>query len=191
MKIDSLREAFGARPFSAREAAVALGTDKATASATLRRLKVAGHLDRIDRGTYRVAEPAERVRVAKRHRELLREKVLAAPLRIALDGPDAVRRWTGGRYVVGSPPGHDLLYLAVDASDADDLRILLDEEGIAHGSEDDWPSGDGLKVIVREVEGLEIAEHDGEWVITRDAVLEMIRDRPGAYEGAEEWVHDA
>lgn len=190
MNMNTLRESFGGRPFTPREAAYVLGLDESSASATLRRLKLEGRLERVARGRYRVADPEREVHVARKRRTLRREEILRAPFRIALDGPDAVRVWTGDRYVVGVVPGQEVVHLAVEAADAKRFQAFLDARGVAHGTEEDWPRGSGVKVVLRIVPELAWVEHAGVPVLSRDAVLGLVRSHPTAYEGAEEWIED-
>jgi hypothetical protein len=183
MKIDALREAFGSRVFSVREAVVAFGP---TVRSDLSRLALDGRLERTGRGLYRLADPAKRTAIRATRSRLLREETLRAPFPVALDGPDAVAAWTGGRYTVG-PPGVDpVLYLAVESKDADELRAWLARLGWRVGSATSWPDEPGPKVILRPVAGLKRTMLDGVPVITRSAVRRLMRD--AAFEDAREWL---
>jgi hypothetical protein len=183
MKIDAFREAFGSRVFSAKEASVAFGP---TVRSDLSRLVLDGRLERAGRGLYRLADSTRRAAIRRTRSNLLRDEALRAPLAIALDGPDAVSAWTGGRYTVG-PPGVDpVLYLAVDAKDAVKARAWLTRIGWRVGSAKSWPEGPGPKAIVRTVADLKRTMLDGMPVITKPAVLRLMR--APAYEGAKEWL---
>lgn len=189
MKIDSLRAAFGSRTFTASEAVVALGPG---AKMALSRLLLAGRLERIRRGVYRLAEPERKTRIDAARATLRRTEALGAPFRIALDGPDSVRLWTGGRYTV-SPgrPDEEILWLAVAPADLADLTAWLISHGWKVGSESSWPEGRGPKVILRPVPRLKPQRLDGVPVLPRAEVLRLMKDQPAAYEGAEEWLLEA
>jgi hypothetical protein len=155
----------------------------------LSRLLLAGRLERLKRGVYRVAEPETKARIDAVRFDLLRREALRAPLRIALDGRDAVAAWTGGRYTVTpGAPGEKILWLAVAAPDAEALRDWLEKRGWLVGTSSDWPEGRGPKVILRRLPKLLPKTVEGLPVIPRAAVLRLIRSEPVAYEGAKEWL---
>lgn len=183
MKIDAIREVFGSRVFSAKEAGVAFGP---TVRSDLSRLVLDGRLERVGRGRYRLADPAKRTAIKLSRGNMLRDEALRAPFVLALDGPDAVSAWTGGRYTVG-PSGPDaLLYLAVEAKDAPKARVWLARNGWQVGSRRSWPEGSGPKVIIRTVASLRRTRLDGVPVITKPAVRRLMRSP--SFEGAEEWL---
>lgn len=186
MKIDVLLDTFGTRVFSAREARVALG---GPAKMTLSRLVRDGRLERVGRGLYRVADPSRRVAVQRARDDLLRDDALSAPFPVALDGPDAVSAWTGGRYVVEpAAPGEAVVWLAVRTADRERIGAWLEEGGWLVGTEEEWPEGAGPKVILRGLPDLDRTLLAGRPVIARAEVVRLIRSRPMAYEGAEEWL---
>lgn len=184
MRIDAIRSAFGNRPFTASEALVALGPG---AKMALSRLLLAGRLERVRRGVYRVAAPETKDRIDAARADLRRMDALRAPFRIALDGPDAVSAWTGGRYTVKSaPPGEETMWLAVATPDLEGCAAWLEARGWKVGSE--WPQGRGPKAIVRAMARLKPKRLDGVPVIPRAEVLRLIKSQPSAYEGAQEWL---
>lgn len=183
MKIDAIREAFGSRVFSAKEASVAFGP---TVRSDLSRLVLDGRLERTGRGRYRLADPTKRTAIKTTRSNLLRDEALRGPFTIALDGPDAVSAWTGGRYTVGQPGADPILYLAVDAKDAEELRNWLMRIGWHVGSTKAWPAGAGPKAILRPVAGLKRTMLDGVPVITKPAVRRLMRTP--AFEDAKEWL---
>lgn len=183
MKIDSIRDAFGSRVFSLKEATVAFGP---TIRSDLSRLVLDGRLERTGRGRYRLADPTKRTAIKTARSNLLRDAALRAPFAIALDGPDAVSAWTGGRYTVGPPGVGPVLYLAVEAKDAEELRIWLTGLGWRVGSPKAWPEESGPKVILRPVSGLKRTRLDGVPVITKSAVRRLMR--APAFEDAKEWL---
>ncbi len=186
MNIDILRKEFGSRPFKASEARVALGTG---AKMALSRLVMAGRLERVGRGVYRVAEPAVKERIDASRFGLLRREALRAPFQIALDGPDAVAAWTGGRYTVApAAPGERVLWLAVAKPDSKAFREWLATRGWTVGTAADWPMGRGPKVILRRLPRVSPTKLDGLPVISRAAVLRLIKSEPVAYQDAEEWL---
>ncbi len=186
MKIDIIRRAFSNRPFRASEARVALGPG---AKMTLSRLVLAGRLERVKRGVYRIAEPETKARIDAARFDLLRRAALRAPFRIALDGGDAVAAWTGGRYTVApGASGEDILWLAVAAPDAAALSEWLAKRGWLVGTPSDWPQGRRPKVILRRLARLAPQSLGGLPVIPRRAVVRLIRSEPAAYEGAEDWL---
>ncbi len=182
MKIDAIRETFGLRLFSLREAAVAFGPG---IRSDLSRLVLDGRLERVGRGQYRVSDPNKRTAIRRTRTIMLRQQALQAPYRIALDGPDAVAAWTGGRYTVEGP-GDPVLHLAVDSRDVEAAHLWLARQGWQVGSPSSWPEGRGPKVILRRVSALKRSLLDGVPVITRSAVNRLL-ETP-TYEGAKEWL---
>ncbi len=186
MKIDVLVDTFGTRVFSAREARVALGGQ---AKMTLSRLVRDGRLERVGRGLYKVAAPSRRVGVQRAREDLLRAGALAAPFQVALDGPDAVSAWTGGRYVVEpAAPGETVLWLAVRDADRENVARWLESRGWRVGTQEAWPEGAGPKAILRTLSDFDRTMLAGWPVVTKEEVRRMIQRQPAAYEGAEEWL---
>lgn len=183
MIIDIIRDAFDGRSFSAREAALVLASDPRR---TLSRLVLEGYLERVRRGVYRLA-PEARTRILRTREDMKRERVLKAPFRVALDGPDAVRAWTGGRYNI-TPAGGDAMWLAVEAADVDAFQAWLRERGILVAHPGSWPATRRLKVVLRRATGLRIRVVDGLPVVSRADVERLIASEPIAYEGAQEWL---
>lgn len=181
MNIDLLREAFPASEFSTREASAVLGTSTETTRTLLNELRIKGQLIRAGRGRYRVAPDWNRVALDRRRMELRLEHALDAPLRIGLDGPDAIWLWTRGRYTVRSEP--TAIHIAVAADDEDAYRQYLDEVGLLIGEGHRRPH-----VVLRVVPEPCFTVLGGQPVLDRAAVLAFIHDNPIAYEGADEWL---
>lgn len=181
-----LREAFGDRPFSAREVALVLGVR--SPESALSRLKTRGLVETVSRGTYRVAEPGRAREMEERRRAELRRAIVAAPFRVALDGPDAVAWWTRGRYVVGRTVWNDPLYLAVEAGDRPAFERFLADRRVPWSESDRPPRARGFYVLARFVRGLVRPREGGQPVLARSDVLRLVRGNPLAYEGAEEWM---
>lgn len=186
MTITGLREAFGDREFTPKEAAMVLGIDDP--SPYLRRWKTLGLVKRIGRGQYRLASPEDAVRVAKYRRAAVRELLLFGPVDVALDGPDAVSAWTKGRYRAGTVPGQEVVYLAVAADREEAFRGFADDVGVAVGTDEDWPRGAGVKVILRVVDELEPVLTEAGPAVPLEEVRALVASNPTAYEGAEEWL---
>lgn len=186
MIIDIMRAAFVDRTFSPKEASAALSLPRP--EATLHRLKLAGLIEPAGRGRYRIAAPDLRLRIARARARMLAARILDAGLPVALDGPDAVRLWTEGRYSVGLPLSPPLLWLAVDSAAKALVEALLESLGVPWGPPEAPPTRCGLSVAARFVDGLRRVRLDDTPVIPRDEVLRLIREEPLAYEGAEEWL---
>lgn len=184
--IDTIRRAFDSRDFTPGEAAWILNVKSATSA--LARLKEAGLIERVGRGRYRLAPPEGAMRILDRYRREVVRRILELPVALALDGPDAVSVWTGGRYTVGKIPGNDVLYLAVDRRYRARFSRLLREMRVPWGTAERWPRGKGILVIVRFVDRLRRAIREDVPVLTKDEVLRIIRADPSAYEGAQDWV---
>lgn len=183
MKIDAIVAAFGARAFSLKEATVAFGP---TIRSDLSRLVLDGRLERVGRGTYRIAEPGRRVAIAKTRGNLLRDVAVRAPFRVALDGPDAVHAWTGGRFTLGEARMDPILYLAVDSRDETAFRAWLEANRWFVASGGFVPATQGPIAILRVVRGLKRTTLDGVPVITKSAVRRILK--APVYEGAREWL---
>lgn len=181
MNIDFLREAFPSVEFSTREASAVLGTSTATTRTLLNELRIKGLLIRTGRGRYRVAPDSNRAALDRRRMALRLEQALVPPLRIGLDGPDAVSLWTRGRYTMRSEP--TAIHIAVAAEDEATYRKYLDEVGL--------PVGEGHRrahVVLRVVPEPCFTALEGKPVLKRQAVLAFIHDNPIAYDGADEWL---
>lgn len=188
MKIDTLRRAFREREFTRREAATVLGSPDPDALLTA--MKTRGWIERVGRGTYRL-RPAEAYSVVlERTWDERIRRVLTAPLRVALDGPDAVRLWTRGAYNVGETPGSRTLYLAVHPRDEPALRAALVDVAIPAGSQQEPPLGTGLRAIIRPWPGFRKQLVEGLPVIPLSELRRIARESPMAYEGFEEWVEE-
>ncbi|MBI4392381.1 MAG: type IV toxin-antitoxin system AbiEi family antitoxin domain-containing protein [Euryarchaeota archaeon] len=181
MNIDLLRAAFPSSEFSTREASAALGTSTATTRTLLNELRTKGLLIRTGRGRYRVAPDSNRAALDRRRIELRLEHALEAPLRIGLDGPDAVSLWTRGRYTVRSES--TAIHIAVAADDEKAYRKYLDEIGLPIGEEYRRPH-----VALRVVPEPCFTVLEGKPVLDREAVLAFIHDNPITYDGADEWL---
>lgn len=183
MNIDILRAAFDARAFTAREAGLVLASNPRR---TLSHLLLEGYVERVRRGVYRIA-PEARARILRTRADMKRDAVLGGPFRIALDGPDAVRAWTGGRYNI-VPAGGEAFWLVVEEADADAFEVWLKKRGIPFASPESWPATRGLGVVLRRAHGLRVRIVDGLPVVSRADVERLIASEPIAYEGAREWL---
>jgi hypothetical protein len=181
MNIDLLREAFPASEFGTREASVVLGTSTPTTRTLLNELRIKGLLVRAGRGRYRVAPAANRTALDRRRMELRLEHAWEAPLRIGLDGPDAVSLWTRGRYTVGLEPA--AIHIAVAADDEAAYRKHLTDVGLPIGEEHRRPH-----VVLRVLPEPRFTVLEGIPVLDREGVLAFIHDNPIAYDGADEWL---
>jgi hypothetical protein len=186
MNIDILRRSFGDREFSTAEAAWALGLRRV--GGTLSRLKTSGLLVKAGPGRYRLAPPSHPDSLRARAADERLRVLLEGPVPLALDGPDAVALWTGGRYRPPTPPGPRVVYLVCAERDAGAAAAALESLEIPWAPAGHWPSGRALKAVLRAVPRLATARRGGTPVITRREVLRIIRADPGAYEGAEEWM---
>jgi hypothetical protein len=181
MNIDLIREAFGTSEFGTREASSVLGTSAGTTRTLLNELRTKGYLVRVGRGRYRVAEVANNLALERRRTQLRLDHALHAPVRIGLDGADAVGLWTRGRYTGRAEP--NALHVAVAADDEAAYREYLKKVGLAVGTQYRKPH-----VVLRVVPEPCFTVIDGKPVLDRKAVLRFIHDNPITYDGADEWL---
>lgn len=186
MNIDTLREAFGERAFTTSEAAWALGLKSATG--TLSRLKTRGLLVSEGVGRFRLAPATFAPVLAARLAEERLRRLLAGPVPLALDGPDAVALWTDGRYHPAVMPGAAVVHVACAPKDAGAAALVLEMLGIPWSASGEWPRGRGLKAVLRSAPRLRRVRRGGFPVISRHEVVRLIRSNKAAYEGAEEWL---
>src|SRR5215469_15997195 len=90
--------AFGDEPFSVRDFRSRTGSTRP--AQTLAELKLRGLVERVSKGRYRLLGPSERPDLRSQEWDRVRRVLLESPLPMAWSGPDAVRTWTGNRYVV-------------------------------------------------------------------------------------------
>lgn len=188
-RIAILREAFGDQAFTPTEAALILDIDDP--GPALNALKKQGLIQRLGRSQYRLASQDRPSAIRLTQYEILRNHLVEFPGTVGLDGPDAVAAWTQGRWTTAQTPGARLLHLAVDERDWDTFTNVLTDAGIAWGTPGEPPRRGDIRVIVRRQPDLAVEWVDEEPVITKDAVLGLIRENPVAYAGADKrMIHD-
>jgi hypothetical protein len=175
---------FGERVFDAGEFGRRTGNPRA--AKVLSELVIRGVVGRKGRGHYRFLRPSERPDLRIREWERVREIVLNGPGPKAWDGASAVEVWTGGRYRV-SPSMYLRVYSI--AVPKDHRRIWLPYLA-KHGLSLRSRKRVGARVEVRVVPTLRSEMIDGEPVLPREEVIDLIRDHPGIFAGAEALLNE-
>lgn len=176
---DALGLAFGRRPFTVAEVRTRLGAPRA--ARTLHELKARGVVERIGRGSYRLLAPDERpdLRHAEWHR--VRDALLAAPYAKAWVGPSAVETWTRGRYRIGPSPFLRVFHLGIHPDDHDAWIAYLKDHDVPMGRKHI-----GVRIELVPIDpAAPLDAIDGEPVIDKETVRQLIRDHPALYGDAE------
>lgn len=170
---------FGEREFDAAE--FGRRTGHPHAAKVLSELKVRGVVAREGRGRYRFLRPSERPDLRLMEWRRVRRAILDGPDPKAWDGPSAVEVWTGGRYRVAPSVYSSFFNVAVPVGSIPAWEAHLATRGISLRPR----KRVGARVELREVRNLSPSEVDGEPVISRERVVDLIRNHPGIYAGAE------
>lgn len=175
---------FGEREFDASEFARRTGNPRA--AKVLGELLLRGVVARVRRGRYRFLRPSERPDLRLHEWSRVRSVILDGPEPKAWDGASAVEVWTGGRYRVAPNVYSTIFSVVVPAGSLPLWRAYLSTRGISLRSR----KRVGPRVELREEARLHPSKIDGEPVISRDAVVRLIREHPGIYADAEKLLRD-
>jgi hypothetical protein len=182
--LDTIDHLYGTREFSSRDFATRVGNPRA--GKLLSDLKRRGYVARIGRGRYRRLETSERPDLRHFEWRRIHAILLAGPDPKAWAGESAVELWTGGRYRT-SPSVFSRVYtLAVPRSSIGLWRAYLRRRGLSINSK----KRIGARVELLAFDNVKVTFLDGEPVVSRDAVVELIRAHPGIFANAEELVRD-
>ncbi len=174
---------FGSRPFTSREFAARTGSRRA--AKVLSALKSRGLVERLGRGRYRVLGPDERPDLRAVDARRVRAAIRLVDLPKAFAGSTAVGIWTAGAYTVSPSVLTEELELLVPGRSLRTWRRRLRERGVRLAGRKRL----GVSVRLIPVKRMPpTAEVDGERVIGRREVVRLIREHPGLYGGAEEWL---
>lgn len=180
--LDVIDHLYGEGEFTTRDFRVRLANPRA--AKTLSELKHRGQLARVGRGRYRRLGPSERPDLRAVEWRRVREAVLRGPSPKAWTGETAVELWSGGRYRVSPSVFARVYSLAVPRSRLKVWRRYLGRLGISVAGR----KRIGARVELFPVDSLRVTVLHGEPVVTREAVVKLIRDHPGIFANAEDLV---
>lgn len=173
---------FGEREFTCPEFARLTGNPRA--AKVLSELRLRGIVARRGRGRYKFLRPAERPDLRTGEWERVRSILLAGPGPMAWDGSTAVEVWTRGRYHVEPSLYSKVFHLVVPEGSTTAWESYLRTRGLSITGR----KRVGARVEIRETSPFRFTKVDGEPVIARAEVVEMIRSHPGLYAEAESLV---
>jgi len=177
---DVVSSLYGASTFSTSDFARRTGNPRA--AKVLSELKHRGLVERVARGTYRCLSPADRLDLRASEWARVRGVVLAGPDPKAWAGETAVEHWTGGRYKLAPSLYSRVFSLAIPASREEAWRHYLVTRGVSITPR----KRVGARVELIPRRGLRPILLNGEPVIPRTEVADMIRAHPALYGGAKE-----
>lgn len=182
--LDAIDHLYGGSEFTVPDFATRVGNPRA--AKLLSDLKRRGHLARVGRGRYRRLAPGERPDLRRYEWRRARNALLEGPTPKAWAGASAVEVWTGGRYRVSPSVFLRVFTLAVPRSDLLRWRRYLRSRGLSASGR----KRIGIRVELIPVPELKVTFREGEPVISRNAVLELIRAHPAIFANASELVRD-
>jgi predicted transcriptional regulator of viral defense system len=181
--LDAIDHLYGTSEFTVRDFAIRVANPRA--GKLLSDLKARGYVARVGRGRYRRLGPGERPDLRRFEWRRVREVLLNGPGVKAWAGSSAVELWTDGRYRTSPSVFVRLFTLAVPRASLGDWDRYLRAKGLSRKSK----RRIGPRIELLPVENVKVTFHDGEPVIPRSAVLELIRAHPAIFANAEELVH--
>jgi hypothetical protein len=162
------------------------------AGAVVRYARLCGAIERIGRGRYRSRLDPELAQRWKEAADHAREAALSLPDAFpgALDGASAVFVWTRGGYVAGWTDWRMVIEVRVPVRWEDEAvrQLRAADIGVCRA----YPSANELGVFARLMTSKSVRRTivGGVPVITKGAVLKLIRANPGAFAGAAELIED-
>lgn len=180
--LDAIDQLYGRGEFTARDLRVRLANPRA--AKLLSELKRRGHVARVGRGRFRRLDPAERPDLRWAEWRRVREVVLGGPGPMAWTGESAVELWTDGRYRVTPSVFCRVYSIAVPRGNVRAWRRYLSKFGISINGR----KRVGARVELHPVDSLEVTFRRSEPVISRNAVVRLIRAHPAIFANAEELV---
>lgn len=175
---------FGESEFSSSEFSRRIGIDKG--AKILSEMKRRGLVSRTGRGRYRFLSPSERPDLRSVEWDRVRRLILKGPDPKAWTGPTAVEVWTRGGYAVSPSAFTRVFSLAIPAKERRRWEGYLVKCGLANNPR----KRIGARVALIPVETLKTTVIDGEPVIPKEEVVDLIRQRPSVFAGAEELLID-
>ena len=145
-------------------------------------MKMRGLVRRTGRGIYVIDRPIKRTDNRTLEWGRVRGIILRAPFEKAWTGSTGISVWTEGRYVTLPNLYLEVYHVKVKDSDVDKWREYLKKHAISFkGSK-----RVGAWVSLEPASEVRYVMVGGEPVIPKDEVIELIREHPGIYAGAEE-----
>ena len=182
--LDVIDHLYGTSEFSVPDFATRVSNPRA--AKLLSDLKRRGQLARTGRGHYRRLGPAERPDLRRFEWERVRKLLLDGPTPMAWAGASAVEAWTGGSYRVSPSAFVRVFTLAVPRTSLGRWRRYLKSVGLSA----DTKKRIGTRIELLPVNDLKVTFLEGEPVISRTAVLELIRAHPALFANAARLVDD-
>lgn len=182
--LDAIDHLYGSSTFTVTDFSIRVGNPRA--AKLLSDLKRRGFLSREGRGRYRRLNPSERPDLRRYEWERARRILLDGPKPKVWAGATAVELWTGGRYRV-SPSVFSRVYtLEVPRRKVPAWRRYLRSKGLPVNSR----RRIGARIELVPVEHVRVTFVEGEPVISRTAVLDLIRAHPALFGNAAGLVRD-
>ncbi len=182
---DVVSSLFGDKTFSSGEFARRTGNPRA--AKVLSELKHRGLVERVGRGAYRCLSPGDRPDLRGSEWARVRDVVLSGPDPKAWAGETAVEHWTGGRYKLALSLYSRVFCLAIPSGREENWRKYLTDHGVSTTARK--RVGARVELIPRRAR-LRPTLINGEPVVPRSEVEEMIREHPALYGDAKELLLD-
>lgn len=182
--LDVIDHLYGTSEFTVPDFSTRVGNPRG--AKLLSDLKRRGFLARVGRGRYRRLDPTERPDLRRFEWNRVRRILLNGPSPKAWAGATAVELWTDGRYRVSPSAFVRVFTLAVPSTDIERWRKYLRSRRLAP----DGRKRIGTRIELVPVTNLKVAFHQGEPVISRAAVLDLIRFHPGLFAHAARLIDD-
>ena len=182
--LDAIDHLYGTSEFTVRDFSARVANPRA--GKLLSDLKARGHVARIGRGRYRRLAPSERPDLREFEWRRIKAILLGGPGAKAWAGESAVELWTDGRYRTSPSVFVRVFKLAVPRASLPVWDRYLRTKGLSRSSR----RRIGVRIELLPVQDLKVTFHSGEPVVSRSAVLGLIRSHPAIFANAEELVSD-
>lgn len=179
---DVLTYAFGIKEFTTKDVSELTGNTRP--GKLLSELKFRGIVERVGHGTYRCLKHNERPDIRKYEWRRVNSLLINAPWPKAWTGANAVELWTNGKYRVYPNAFAHAYNLVILRSDYSSWANYLKSHGVSMKRH----KSIGAYVELFPVAEFEYTEIEGEPVITKEMTIDLIREHPGIYAGAEDLI---
>ncbi len=181
---DVLSSYFGNGEFTTESVKLLLRTNRS--AKLLSDLKFRGLVERTGKGRYRLLSPSERIDTREHEWKRVERIVDSSPLPFAWAWSSAVEKWTNGSYLVGPNPYFRIYYIEVKAADFEKWKGYLKSHSVS--TEGKRRIGAVVELIPND--DLEFVILNGEKVIPKERVKEVIRRHRGIFAEADELIED-
>jgi hypothetical protein len=182
--LDTIDHLYGTSEFTLRDFSTRVGNPRS--AKLLADLKRRGYVVRVGRGRYRRLGPSERPDLRRFEWKRVRDLLLDGPDPKAWAGASAVEVWTGGRYRVSPSVFVRIFTLAVPRGSLDRWHRYLRSNGLVAGGK----KRIGTRIELLPMSDLKVTYLEGEPVISRSAVVNLIRAHPAIFANASELLRD-